>query len=75
MPVMYVKVGRLKTKKHPLEFYTTMRFLDGYLPKKGLVLKGGRGPGHYTVELTKRDNDVIALDPVKENLHLIIQVT
>ncbi len=55
-------------KQKYLEFYTTMFFLNKYLPKKGLVLDGGSGPGRYTVELTKRGNDIIALDPVENSL-------
>lgn len=57
-----------KNKKQYLEFYTTMQFLNKYLPKRGLVLDGGSGPGRYTVELTKRGNEVVALDPVEKHL-------
>lgn len=51
--------------KHPynrLEFDTTMFFLKEYLPKNGLVLDAGGGPGRYTIELAKLGFDVILLD-------------
>jgi len=53
---------------HRLEFDTTMLFLKKYLPKKGLVLDAGGGPGRYTIELAKKGYDVVLLDLVKENL-------
>ncbi len=48
-----------------------MYFIDKFLPKRGLVLDGGSGPGKYTVELTKRGNTVIALDPVEKSLRFL----
>jgi len=53
---------------HRLEFDTTMLFLKKYLPKKGLILDAGGGPGRYTIELAKKGYDIILLDLVKENL-------
>ncbi|MCL5038177.1 MAG: class I SAM-dependent methyltransferase [Chloroflexi bacterium] len=53
---------------HRLEFDTTMRFLKKHLPKKGLILDAGGGPGRYTVELAKRGYDVVLLDLVQEHL-------
>lgn len=53
---------------HRLEFETTMFFLKKYLPKKGLILDAGGGPGRYTIELAKMGHDVVLLDLVKENL-------
>jgi len=38
---------------HRLEFIVTMHFLDKYLPKAGLILDAGGGPGRYTIELAK----------------------
>ena len=32
---------------HQLEIDTTMHFLNKYLPKKGLILDAGGGPGRY----------------------------
>ena len=53
---------------HRLEFDTTMVFLQKYLPKSGLVLDAGGGPGRYTIELAKRGYDVILLDYTPANL-------
>jgi hypothetical protein len=38
-----------------------MHFLEKYLPKKGLVLDAGGGPGRYTIELAKKGYDVVLL--------------
>jgi ubiquinone/menaquinone biosynthesis C-methylase UbiE len=47
---------------HKLEFDTTFHFLNKYLPKKGLILDAGGGPGRYTIELAKKGYQVILLD-------------
>lgn len=47
-----------------------MHFLEKYLPKQGLVLDAGGGPGRYTIELAKRGYDVVLLDLVPEMLKL-----
>lgn len=47
---------------HRLELDTTLHFLKKYLPRKGLVLDAGGGPGRYTIELAKLRYDVILLD-------------
>jgi len=47
---------------HRLEFETTLHFLKKYLPKKGLILDAGGGPGRYTIELAKLGYDMILLD-------------
>jgi len=47
---------------HMLEFIVTMHFLEKYLPKEGLILDAGGGPGRYTIELAKKGYDVILLD-------------
>ena len=47
---------------HKLEFIVTMYFLDKYLPKKGLILDAGGGPGRYTIELAKKGYDVVLFD-------------
>ena len=63
--------GRLaRDPFHMLEFDTTMRFLKKHLPKKGLILDAGGGPGRYTIELAKLGYEVVLLDLVKENLEL-----
>jgi ubiquinone/menaquinone biosynthesis C-methylase UbiE len=40
----------------------TTHFLEKYLPKTGLVLDAGGGPGRYTIELAKKGYDVVLLD-------------
>jgi SAM-dependent methyltransferase len=45
-----------------MEFIVTMHFLEKYLPKKGLILDAGGGPGRYTLELASRGYDVVLLD-------------
>lgn len=47
---------------HRLEFIITMHFLDKYLPKKGLILDAGGGPGRYTIELAKKGYEVVLTD-------------
>jgi ubiquinone/menaquinone biosynthesis C-methylase UbiE len=39
-----------------------VHFLERYLPRTGLVLDAGGGPGRYTIELAKRDYEVVLLD-------------
>ncbi len=57
-----------KDAYHNLEFSTTLFFLKKYLPKRGLILDAGGGPGRYTIELAKKGYDIILYDLVKENL-------
>ena len=52
----------VKDPYHRLEFDTTMYFLKRYLPKMGLILDAGGGPGRYTIELAKLGYDVVLLD-------------
>jgi 2-polyprenyl-3-methyl-5-hydroxy-6-metoxy-1,4-benzoquinol methylase len=60
----------IKDPFHKLEFDTTLYFLEKYLPKKGVILDAGGGPGRYTIELAKRGYHVVLLDLTKENLIL-----
>lgn len=61
--------GRLaRDPFHRLEYDTTWRFLEKYLPKSSLVLDAGGGPGRYTVELARRGYDVVLLDLTPANL-------
>jgi ubiquinone/menaquinone biosynthesis C-methylase UbiE len=55
---------------HRLEFDTTMLFLKKYLPKRGLILDAGGGPGRYTIELARLGYDVVLLDFVPELLQI-----
>jgi len=47
---------------HQLEYLVTMHFLEKYLPRNGLVLDAGGGPGRYTIELAKKGYEVVLLD-------------
>src|SRR3989338_5476803 len=58
----------MKDPFHRLEFETTLRFLKKYLPKKGLILDAGGGPGRYSIELAKLGHDVVLFDLVSANL-------
>lgn len=59
--------GRLiRDPYHKLEYETTLHFLKKYLPKKGLILDAGGGPGRYTIELAKQGYDVVLLDITPE---------
>ncbi|MEM4714251.1 MAG: class I SAM-dependent methyltransferase [Candidatus Nanoarchaeia archaeon] len=58
----------VKDSYHRLESDTTLHFLKKYLPKKGLILDAGGGPGRYTIELAKLGYDIVLLDIVPENL-------
>jgi len=55
---------------HQIEFIVTMHFVEKHLPKRGLVLDAGGGPGRYTIELAKRGYEVVLLDLVSEMLTL-----
>lgn len=53
---------------HRLEYETTHSFLKKYLPKKGLVLDAGGGPGRYTIDLARTGHQMVLLDPVPAHL-------
>ena len=55
---------------HQIEFMVTMHFLEKYLPKHGLILDAGGGPGRYTIALAKKGYDVVLLDIVPKMLRL-----
>jgi len=59
-----------KDPYHRLEFETTMHFLRKYLPRKGLLLDAGGGPGRYTIELVRLGYDVTLVDVTPEMLEL-----
>lgn len=52
----------IKDPFHNLEFQTTMHYLKKHLPKKGLILDAGGGPGRYTIALAKMGYSVVLLD-------------
>jgi len=47
-----------------------MHFLEKYLPKKGVILDAGGGPGRYCIELAKKGYDVVLLDMSPKCLEL-----
>jgi 2-polyprenyl-3-methyl-5-hydroxy-6-metoxy-1,4-benzoquinol methylase len=47
---------------HQLEYIVHTHFLEKHLPKKGLILDAGGGPGRYTIELAKKGYQVVLLD-------------
>ena len=47
-----------------------MRSLEKYLPKKGLILDAGGGPGRYTIELARKGYDMVLLDITPKMLKL-----
>ena len=53
-----------------LEFDTTKYFMRKYLPRKGLILDAGGGPGRYTIELGKLGYDVVLVDLSPEMLEI-----
>ena len=58
----------VKDPFHRLEFETTLHFLKKHLPKKGLILDAGGGPGRYSIELAKKGYEVVLFDIARENL-------
>ena len=60
----------VKDPYHRLEFDTTMYFLTKYLPKRGMVLDAGGGPGRYAIELAKLGHEIILLDLASELLKI-----
>jgi ubiquinone/menaquinone biosynthesis C-methylase UbiE len=66
--------GRLVSDAyHKLEFIVTMHFLDKYLPKNGLVLDAGGGPGRYSIELAKKGYEVVLQDLSPKCLELAMK--
>jgi len=60
----------IKDPYHRLELDTTMYFLKKYLPKKGLILDAGGGPGRYTIELAKLGYNIVLLDLTPKMLEI-----
>lgn len=60
--------NRLNNPYSKVEFETTKYLLKKYLPKEGLVLDIGSGPGRYSLELLKLNYQVSLLDLSKKEL-------
>ena len=58
---------------HRLEYIVTMHFLEKHLPSSGLVLDAGGGPGRYSIELAKKNYEVVLLDLSPKCLELAEQ--
>jgi len=58
----------MKNPFHKLEYETTFHYLKKYLPKKGLVLDAGGGPGRYSIELARLGYNLVLLDLTSANL-------
>lgn len=58
----------VKDQFHRLEFETTMKYLAKYLPRKGLLLDAGCGPGRYAIELARMGYDIALLDFTPEHV-------
>jgi ubiquinone/menaquinone biosynthesis C-methylase UbiE len=55
---------------HRIEHMVTMHILQKYLPKRGLVLDAGGGPGRYAIELARQGHSIVLLDLVPEMLEI-----
>lgn len=51
-----------RLERHQLEHELTWRYLDKFLPSKGMILEIGAATGRYTLELAKRDYALTAVD-------------
>jgi len=51
-----------KDAYHPLEWLTHVHFMEKYLPKTGIVLDAGGGPGRYSIFMAKRGLHVVLFD-------------
>jgi len=52
-----------------------MHFLGKHLPKQGLILDAGGGPGRYAIELANRGHDIVLLDLIPEMLQTAYKKT
>jgi len=53
-----------------IEYMITSHFLNRYLPKSGLILDAGSGPGRYTIDLGRKGYRVVMFDLLHEMLQL-----
>ena len=61
---------RLDKAEFKIEFASTVHLIQKYFPKQGRVCDIGGGPGHYTIELAKRDYQVTLFDISEEEIGL-----
>lgn len=62
--------GRLQLGLGPLEFERNKELISRYLPKKGIVIDVGGGPGIYSEWLAGMGHEVHLIDPVEKHIKL-----
>ncbi|MFI5161725.1 MAG: class I SAM-dependent methyltransferase [Sphingobacteriales bacterium] len=60
--------GRLQLGLGPLEFERNKDLISRYLPKKGIIIDVGGGPGVYSEWLAGMGHDVHLIDPVEKHI-------
>jgi ubiquinone/menaquinone biosynthesis C-methylase UbiE len=60
--------GRLQLGLGPLEFERNKDLISRYLPKKGVIIDVGGGPGVYSEWLAGMGHDVHLIDPVEKHI-------
>jgi len=60
--------GRLQLGLGPLEFERNKELISRYLPKKGVVIDVGGGPGIYSEWLAGMGHEVHLVDPVEKHI-------
>jgi SAM-dependent methyltransferase len=60
--------GRLQLGLGPLEFERNKELIQRYLPKKGIVIDVGGGPGVYSEWLAGMSYEVYLVDPVEKHI-------
>jgi ubiquinone/menaquinone biosynthesis C-methylase UbiE len=60
--------GRLQLGLGPLEFERNKELIQRYLPKKGIVVDVGGGPGVYSEWLAALGHQVYLIDPVEKHI-------
>ncbi len=56
--------------RHRMEFVTTLRAMDEFIPPKSSILDVGAGPGRYSIELAKASHTVTLMDLSSRNVEL-----
>jgi len=69
----YDEDGRLATRHGLVEFLTTMRYIEKYLPKGGKVLEVGAGTGRYSRAVADMGYTVEAVELVPHNIDIFRQ--
>jgi ubiquinone/menaquinone biosynthesis C-methylase UbiE len=60
--------GRLQLGLGPLEFERNKELISRYLPKKGIIIDVGGGPGIYSEWLAGMGHEVHLVDPVEKHI-------